>query len=253
MHLLGLLVTAGYVIAQASATSLRVQIAASNLVPNPNALPASTHATLTSAQGTTLRTPLRKGSYLLFDDIPATLTGSHLLEIFSHNLVFAPYRIDISAPQQQQQEPVITLAAETYRGIKWSDHGVNLAPSSGGVNLTLTAKVLGQKAFYETRQGFNILSLLKNPMILMGLFALVFTFGMPKLIENMDPEMRQEYEEMQRKSPITGAQGGTSGGGADSFDLAGFLAGHSSGGSGGGSTSSAKNAAGGDGVRERKR
>ncbi|RMD43308.1 hypothetical protein DV735_g1859, partial [Chaetothyriales sp. CBS 134920] len=236
MHLPGLLVAAGYVITLASAASLRIQIPASNLVPNPNALPASTHATLTSAQGTTLRTPLHKGSYLLFDDIPATLIGSHLLEIFSHNL--------------------------------WSDHGINLAPSSGAVNLTLTAKVLGQKSFYETRQGFNILSLLKNPMILMGLFALVFTFGMPKLIENMDPEMRQEYEEMQRKSPMgamgramqggSAAPGGSAAGGgsaaaANNFDLAGFLAGHSSGGSGGGSTTSAKNAAGGDGVRERKR
>ncbi|RMZ83961.1 hypothetical protein DV737_g1318, partial [Chaetothyriales sp. CBS 132003] len=200
MHVPTLLAAASYTVALATAVSLRIQIPASNLIPNPNALPASTHATLTSAHGpTTLRTPLRKGSYLLFD------------------------------------EPVITLAAETYRGVKWSDHGVNLVPSSGAANLTITAKVLGQKSFYETRQGFNILSLLKNPMILMGLFALVFTFGMPKLIENMDPETRQEYEEMQRKSPI--------------FDLAGYLAGHTS----GGSSSSGRSAAGADGVRERKR
>ncbi|RMZ91335.1 hypothetical protein DV736_g1442, partial [Chaetothyriales sp. CBS 134916] len=258
MHVPTLLAAASYVAALTSAVSLHIQIPASNLIPNLNALPASTHATLTSAHGpTTLRTPLRKGNYLLFDNIPATATGSHLLEIFSHNYIFAPYRIDISAPQQQQQEPVITLAAETYRGVKWSDHGVNLVPSSGATNLTLTAKVLGQKTFYDTRQGFNILSLLKNPMILMGLFALAFTFGMPKLMENMDPEMRQEYEQMQRKSPMSavgraiqgggGAQSG--GGGADSFDLAGFLAGRTS----GGTTSSGRSAPGGDDVRERKR
>ena len=64
----------------------------------------------------------------------------------------------------------------------------------------------------------------------MGIVALAFTFGMPKLMENMDPDMKAEYEEMQKKSPVSGLtramQGQASGaGGMDSFDLAGWMAG----------------------------
>lgn len=64
-------------------------------------------------------------------------------------------------------------------------------------------------------------------MILLGIVALAFTFGMPKLMENMDPEMKAEYEEMQKKGP-TAAIGRAMNGGSPSggdFDLAGYLAG----------------------------
>ena len=233
-----LLALLGYLSALAAAVSLRVQIPPSNILPNPNSLPASTHATLTSGSGPVLRAIIRKGNYIEFDDIPTT--GSHLLDIYSHSHVFAPFRIDISEAHH------ITLAAETYRGIQWSDHGVNFAPAPT-TNLTINAKCLSQKDFYETRQGFNVLSLLKNPMILMGVVALAFTFGMPKLMENMDPEMKAEYEQMQKKSPV-GAVGRAmqgQGGGAEGFDLAGFLAGR------GATTGSS--AGSGEGIRERKR
>jgi len=35
----------------------------------------------------------------------------------------------------------------------------------------------------------NPLQLLKNPMILMGLFGSIFMFGMPKLMENSEPSL----------------------------------------------------------------
>ncbi|KIX09026.1 uncharacterized protein Z518_00104 [Rhinocladiella mackenziei CBS 650.93] len=227
------------------AASLRIQIPASNLLPNPNILPASTHATLTSGSREPIRAILRKGNYFEFPDIPTT--GSHLLDIYSRDYVFAPYRIDI-APSSDPKGAVITGAWETYRGTQWADRGVALiaAPTE---HLDMSAKILSKKNFYEQRQGFNPLSLLKNPMILMGLFALAFTFGMPKLMENMDPEMRAEYEEMQKKSPMGGltraVQGGGGGGNpAESFDLAGFLA---------GSTRSTGSGRGSESIRERKR
>ena len=235
--------------AHAAAASLRIQIPPSNLLPNPNSLPASTHATLTSGSGPQLKAILRKGNYLEFPDIPST--GSHLLDIYSRDYVFAPYRIDVSAPAESTVTE-ITGAYETYRGTQWSDHGVPLTPGGHPTeDLTISAKVLSRKNFYEERQGFNALSLLKNPMILMGLVALVFTFGMPKLMENMDPEMRAEYEEMQKKSPAgaigRAMQGGASGAGspAEGFDLASFLAGSQA-------KSSSSNSGSGD-IRERKR
>ena len=240
MWCLSLLVLLGQLSAIVAAASLRVQVPASSILPNPNTLPASSHATLTSGSGLVQHAVLRKGNYFDFNDI--STIGSHLLDIYSHNYVFAPYRIDISDAHQ------ITLAAETYHGIQWSDHGVNFAPAPT-TNLTISAKCLSQKNFYETRQGFNVLSLLKNPMILMGVVALAFTFGMPKLMENMDPEMKAEYEEMHKKSPVSGLsramQGQGGGSGTEGFDLAGFLAGRS--------TTTGASSGNGEGIRERKR
>lgn len=228
----------------ATAATLRVGIPASNLLPNPNALPASTHATLTSGTKTPIRAVLRKGNYFEFPEI--TTVGSHLLEIYSRDYVFAPYRIDL-APSSDSSSTVITGAWETYRGTKWEDRGVALVPAPTE-RLEMSAKVLGKKNFYEERQGFNPLSLLKNPMILLGGVALLFTFGMPKLMENMDPEMRAEYDEMQKKSPVSGLtqamQGGGAAGPAGGFDLASYLAGS------GKSTGSDR---GSEGIRERKR
>ena len=223
--------------------SLRISIPASNILPNPNTLPASTHAVLTSGSGQVTTAILKKGNYFAFSDI--STTGSQLLDIYSHDYVFAPYRIDTSTSSNSSTQ--ITGAWEIYRGTKWEDRGVGLvaAPTE---RLDMVAKVLSQKNFYEQRQGFSPMSLLKNPMILMGVVALAFTFGMPKLMENMDPEMKAEYEEMQKKGPMGGLakamQGGGASSAAESFDLAGYLA---------GSSKSTGNDRGSDSIRERKR
>lgn len=181
---------------------------------------------------------------MVFDDL--TTTGSHLLSIFSRDYAFASYRIDttpnLSAAGSDDISVLISFAAQLYPGTQWSDTGVNLIPSQPDVSsssgqssrpqssVTIVPRVLGQKQFYEQRPAFSPVSLLKNPMILLAIVALAFTFGMPKLMENMDPEMRAEYEEMQKKGP-TAALGkamsgqGPASTGAGSFDLAGYLAG----------------------------
>lgn len=245
MHVFLALVAASQLVVAALAASIRINLPPSTLLPNPNVLPASTHATLTTASGNELKAIIRKGNYIEFPSV--SIPGSHLLNIYTRDYTFAAYRIDVSPTAE------ITGAFESYRGTQWSDHGVALTPGGQPTrSLTITAKVLAKKQFYETRPGFNALSLLKNPMILMGVVALAFTFGMPKLMENMDPEMKAEYEEMQRKSPVAGLSKAMQGGGpsaGDGFDLAGFLAGSQSG-SGAATSGSTKGT--GD-IRERKR
>jgi ER membrane protein complex subunit 7 len=226
------------------AASLRVSIPASHLLPNPNTLPASTHAVLTSGAGEPIKAVLKKGNYFDFPDV--STTGSHLLDIYSRDYIFAPYRVDISS--SADSKTVIAGAWETYRGTRWEDRGVALvaAPTE---QLDMSVKVLAHKNFYDERQGFNPISLLKSPMILMGIVALAFTFGMPKLMENMDPEMKAEYEEMQKKGPMAGLTKAMSGQGqassaAQNFDLAGYLA---------GSGKSSGSDRGSDAARERRR
>lgn len=231
----------------AYAARITLQIQPSNILPNPNSLPASTHATLTSPNGVVLRSPIRKDNSIIFEDIYTV--GSHLLSVYTRDYVFASYRID-TTPEltstgtgiEGESKVLINFAAQLYLGTQWSDTGANLIPSQPDASspsgqsvrpqrtITIAPRVLLQKQFYETRVGFSPLSLLKNPMILLGIVALGFTFGMPKLMENMDPEMRAEYEEMQKKGPTAAIGKAMSGqgpatSGAGGFDLAGYLAG----------------------------
>ncbi|KZZ88682.1 hypothetical protein AAP_04780 [Ascosphaera apis ARSEF 7405] len=95
------------------------------------------------------------------------------------------------------------------------------------------------------------LTLLKNPMILMGLVAMIVTVGLPKLLDNIDPEYREEYETARKESarqrrPATQAAHAAAG-----FDLAGWMAGATSPGSSPAATSGRQTSASGD-QRKRK-
>ncbi|KAJ5222764.1 uncharacterized protein N7469_009004 [Penicillium citrinum] len=184
---------------------------------------------------------LTRSSTLVFRNIPSGHPESYLLDIRSSEYVFAPYRVDVAA------DGSILGVWETFRGNPWDNRGaekyvVDVA-NKRTVNVIVEAKVLGRKNFYEERAKFSPLSLVKNPMILLAIVALVFTLGMPKLMENstyfaysdfspifflqvliksVDPEMRAEFEQQQRASPISGAGSAMAGGG---FDLAGWMAG----------------------------
>jgi hypothetical protein len=70
-------------------------------------------------------------------------------------------------------------------------------------------------------------SILKNPMILMGLVSMVLVFGMPKLLENMDPEMRAEFEAQQKSGGISNMMRGgePAANPLGNFDMAAYLAG----------------------------
>lgn len=99
------------------------------------------------------------------------------------------------------------------------------------------------------RELVSVLSIFKNPMILLGLVSMALFFGMPKLVENskspsswanmvldtnditVDPEMRAEWEERQKENPMNSIMGAASGQNANpmgNFDMAAFLAGSGS-------------------------
>jgi len=193
-----------------------------------------------------LYAPITRSATFEFRDIfsllesPPLSTGvvqSYLLEIRSKEYVFAPYRVDIDL-----QEREIVGVWESVRGSAWGLKGAEKYSSSSlptsdqtrkveqEQKVVIEARLLTRRGFYEVRQGFSPLSLLKNPMILIAVFALAVTFGMPKLMENMDPEMREEFEKQSRSGPLSGASrsalaatnpaAGVGGG----FDLAGWMA-----------------------------
>jgi hypothetical protein len=71
----------------------------------------------------------------------------------------------------------------------------------------------------------SILSFLKSPMILMALFSLAIIVGMPYLLDNMDPDARAEFEEIQKSSPLANMNPANPTAALGNFDFASWMAG----------------------------
>ncbi|EED15119.1 conserved hypothetical protein [Talaromyces stipitatus ATCC 10500] len=241
LHLIALLSTG--LILESAASSLTIQIPPNSILPNPHALPPNTHATLTTLPSSSaqdkkhiLSAPITHTAEFHFTDLPSSSgTESYLLDIRSKEYIFAPYRVDIAA------DGTVLGIWETFRGNQWENRGLErytkLKSHDGrqDVDAVVQAKVLARRGFYEERPKFSPLTLFKNPMILMSVFALVATFGIPKLLENMDPEMREEFEKQSRTGPLSSATRAAAAGanpgagaGAPGFDIAGWMAGATS-------------------------
>ncbi|KAI1343983.1 Cys/Met metabolism PLP-dependent enzyme-domain-containing protein [Xylariaceae sp. FL0016] len=226
-----------------STTTLTLVVPASPQLPNPNVLPASTHATLSTLY-TSYSAPLTVDNTFVFRNVTP---GSYLCDVHSSAAAFAPLRVDVTGVEDgaaggESAAPAEVRIWETYRGNDWENKGEE-AREVGGA---FPVRALGGKVYYTERGSFSVMGLLKNPMILMGLVSMALFIGMPKMIENMDPEMRAEFEEQQKKNPMANLMGGPQQGGnpMGNFDMAGFLSGHNKN-EGGGQDSSSGSASGG--------
>jgi hypothetical protein len=165
--------------ALASAAKLTVNIPPSPpALPNPATLSSSTHAVLIGAPGVKFSAPLRRDNTFVFDSIPES---SYLLTIHSRDHFFAPYRVDVGHTEGEAAQEVVHVW-QTFRGNEWSNKGPSLGSAQGELQIDVRPAAL--KDFYQARSGFSVMSIFKNPMILMGLVSVVMIFGMPKLMEN---------------------------------------------------------------------
>ncbi|OLN86296.1 ER membrane protein complex subunit 7 [Colletotrichum chlorophyti] len=201
------------------AASLTLSIPPSAALPNPYTLPPSTRASLTSL-GSSFTAPLSVKNTFVFDNL--TAPGSYLVDVHCATHAFAPLRLDVAADG--------TLSAwETYRGNDWDNKGeaYTLKEFAGDAK-GFEVRVLGAKNYFVERSTFSVFTILKNPMILLGLVSMGIFLGMPYLVDNMDPEMRAEFEERQKSNPMNSILGGGAQPGANpmgNFDVAAFLAG----------------------------
>ncbi|KAI3982122.1 hypothetical protein MKX01_019028 [Papaver californicum] len=121
---------------------------------------------------------LRPDGYFAFHNVPA---GTHLIEVASVGFFFSPVRVDVSARNPGKVQAALT---ETRRGLT-----------------ELVLEPLKEEHYYEIREPFNVMSLLKSPMGLMMGFMVVVVFLMPKLMENMDPEELKRAQESVGNNP----------------------------------------------------
>lgn len=160
------------------------------LLPNPASLPPSTHASLIGSTGHHYDARLTRSNTLVFKDLTP---GSYLLDVHSRDHYFPALRIDVqlSVPGAGEAETQELISAwQTYMGNEWSNKGPSFGEQNG--ELTISLPPNGRKDYYQKREGFNILSFFKSPMILMGLFSVVMIFGMPYLMENSKSRVMSE-------------------------------------------------------------
>ncbi|KAK1772573.1 Cys/Met metabolism PLP-dependent enzyme-domain-containing protein [Phialemonium atrogriseum] len=197
-------------------TTVTFRVPASHALPNPNALPPSTRATL-SSPGEARSAALTADNSFVFRNLSA---GSYLVDVHCPTHAFAPVRLDVGADE--------AAAWESFRGNDWDNRGEALLVLDGGM---FEVRALGAKGYFMERSKFSILSILRQPMILLGLVSMGIFIGMPYLVDNMDPEMRAEWDERQKSNPMNGIMGSATGQpGANpigNFDMAAFLAGSS--------------------------
>ncbi|KAI9853195.1 MAG: hypothetical protein M1838_000051 [Thelocarpon superellum] len=195
---------------------LSISAASLAFVTPPNIAPSLPPSTV--AQLRTLHhhytAPLDRSGHFTFRNVSA---GSYLLSVYSQPYVWTPLRIDVGDGVDATSELGRVKVYQTVPGIEWDNKGVELAQRP------IELQLAGKKNFYTKREGFSPMSFLKNPMILLAVVSMGIMFGMPYLIDNMDPEMRAEFEEQSKKSPLTGGPAATNP--LKDFDMAAWMAG----------------------------
>ncbi|KAG2613147.1 hypothetical protein PVAP13_4KG338000 [Panicum virgatum] len=109
--------------------------------------------------------------------------GTHLIEVSSIGYFFSPVRVDISARNPGYIQAALT---ETRRVLN-----------------ELVLEPLKEEQYYEVREPFSVMSLLKSPMGLMVGFMVLMVFVMPKMMENIDPEEMKQAQEQMRNNPVS--------------------------------------------------
>ncbi|KAI0998811.1 hypothetical protein K3495_g9383 [Podosphaera aphanis] len=203
-----------------SAVELRPFILPSPVLFNAATLPASTHATLTTLSQT-YTAPLRLAGDFYFSNVT---TGSYLMEIYCHTHFFPPRRVDV----HEGERPDVQVWG-TFRGNEWDNKGeaIEMVSKVEGnkKNFSFAVSPLAKKEYFNERLGFSPLSLLKNPMILIAGLTMLIVFGMPYLMDHIDPELKTEFEERQKSSADNPATANP----LQNFDAAAWLAGSKSG------------------------
>ncbi|KZP12033.1 hypothetical protein FIBSPDRAFT_799456 [Athelia psychrophila] len=125
----------------------------------------------------------REGGFLI-PDVPS---GSYLLSALSHDYTFDSLRIDVPSDSESPSVHPHIL-------------GTPFSPASSialAYPVVLTPR--GKNAYYVAREGFNVMAMLSNPMMLIMGFTAIMMFAMPYIMKNLDPQMLEEMNNSQKK------------------------------------------------------
>jgi ER membrane protein complex subunit 7 len=118
----------------------------------------------------------KDGTFVIFNVPP----GIHQLDIFSKEYHFGQIKVQL-----------LEESMDAPRCLEYAFPGAAKRP----VKYPLVLNPKGTYQYFQTKRGFSIFSMLKNPMVLMMLFGVGMTVIMPKLMEGMDPEEKAKMRE----------------------------------------------------------
>uniref|UniRef100_H2ZH01 Endoplasmic reticulum membrane protein complex subunit 7 n=1 Tax=Ciona savignyi TaxID=51511 RepID=H2ZH01_CIOSA len=110
-------------------------------------------------------------------------TGSYVIEVLSPSYMFEPVRVDISSKGKVRARKLNNLKPSSVTLVKYP----------------LDLKPLGLMKYFQQREKFSILDMLKNPMVLMMVLPMLMLVVLPKLMNTSDPEFQKEMEESMKK------------------------------------------------------
>ena len=113
-----------------------------------------------------------------FYDVPP---GVHLVDVHSHTYMFSQVKIQL-----------LEDSMDAPKCIEYAFPGASKQAIPHPLVLTAHATY----EYFEPRPRFSILSLLKNPMLLMMIFSAGLMYMMPKMMEGLEPE---EQERMRKQ------------------------------------------------------
>ena len=122
--------------------------------------------------------PRADGTFVLLDVPP----GIHFLDTFAFGYTFPPIRLKVLTNGKVQAE--------------YAEDPDELP----GTN-PLRLKPFSTAEYFEPRAAASPMAMLKNPMVLMVLMTVLMAWGMPKMIESMDPEELKMMQDRMGSQP----------------------------------------------------
>jgi ER membrane protein complex subunit 7 len=144
------------------------------------------------------------GNFTIHDIKPGVYIIDIISPIHHFSQVKCLYKPTNKSESLQQQSASITEDATTrkkpvFSCIEYYYPGATKHTIDESNLLVLTA--LASYEYFETKRGFSLFSILKNPMVLMMIFTGGIMYMLPKMMEGMDPEeraMMQKQIQMQQ-------------------------------------------------------
>ncbi|KAF8326213.1 uncharacterized protein EI90DRAFT_3291461 [Cantharellus anzutake] len=140
----------------------------------------------------------KDGGFTFFNVEP----GAYLLEVLARDHVFDQLRVDILDESLLSQDLGTTPAEENVPAslsvqVRPFLPGTPFSPSPPHHPLAYPILLvpLQRKEYFALPDGFDVMSMLNNPMAMMMVFACITLFILPKAMQNMDPEMLKEMSE----------------------------------------------------------
>ncbi|KAJ9063677.1 hypothetical protein DSO57_1038441 [Entomophthora muscae] len=136
---------------------------------------------------------IQQNGRFIIHDVPS---GNFTLKVVTDRYKFPLLRADVGLDSKRK---VIIHSMRL---------GTPLEASGPEVAYPLRISPVEQIEYFDKREGFNIMSILSNPMMLMSMVSLALVFIAPKMLSNLDEETLKEVQETQStmNSFLTGSQ-----------------------------------------------